>query len=367
MGPSTLLREQHVEYILKLEEDSKNSDLFYFTDHKRLSGVYWALSSLALLERLDALPESRILEYVLACYQDNLPPKYYVQARPRSATGLETTEVENGPSQTKPRQAAFAGNTDQDPHLLYTLSGVQVLALYDKLDCVDADAIAAYVSALQNEDGSFSGDKWGEIDSRFSYCALLTLAILGRMECVDIDKAVDYVVSCVNFDGGFGCIPGAESHAGQIFCCVGALKLCDALGRIDAERLGWWLCERQLDCGGLNGRPDKKEDVCYSWWVLSSLAMLEKVAWIDGDKLSDFIRQCQDGDDGGIADRPGDMPDVFHTFFGLAGLALLRKEGLSEIDPMYALPVAVVEKLPGRRVSTPTTTSQAPQGDLPTA
>lgn len=25
--------------------------------------------------------------------------------------------------------------------------------------------------------------------------------------------------------------------------------------------LGWWLAERQLPCGGLNGRPEKKEDV----------------------------------------------------------------------------------------------------------
>ena len=31
--------------------------------------------------------------------------------------------------------------------------------------------------------------------------------------------------SCRNFDGGFGAVPGAESHAGQIFCCVGALSI----------------------------------------------------------------------------------------------------------------------------------------------
>ena len=31
--------------------------------------------------------------------------------------------------------------------------------------------------------------------------------------------------------------------------------------QVDQELLGWWLCERQLPCGGLNGRPEKKEDV----------------------------------------------------------------------------------------------------------
>ena len=31
-----------------------------------------------------------------------------------------------------------------------------------------------------------------------------------------MDKAVEFVVSCGNFDGGFGCVPGSESHAGQV-------------------------------------------------------------------------------------------------------------------------------------------------------
>lgn len=50
---------------------------------------------------------------------------------------------------------------------------------------------------------------------------------------------------------------------------------------IDADRLGWWLCERQLPSGGLNGRPEKLPDVCYSWWVLSTLTILGRLHWID--------------------------------------------------------------------------------------
>lgn len=65
--------------------------------------------------------------------------------------------------------------------------------------------------------------------------------------------------SCRNFDGGFGCVPGAESHAGQVFTCVGALAIGHALQEeADAQLLGWWLCERQCDSGGLNGRPEKQ-------------------------------------------------------------------------------------------------------------
>lgn len=49
----------------------------------------------------------------------------------------------------------------------------------------------------------------------------------------------------------------------------------------------------QLECGGLNGRPMKKEDVCYSWWVLSALNTIGKSNWIDSEKLKSFILATQ--------------------------------------------------------------------------
>ena len=160
--------------------------------------------------------------------------------------------------------------------------------------------------------------------------------------------------SCRNFDGGFGSVPGAESHAGQIFCCVAALSIARSLHLLDSDLLSWWLAERQCDSGGLNGRPEKQADVCYSWWILSALSILGRTDWINSEKLAAFILRCQDDDDGGIADRPNDMADVFHTFFGIAGLSLLgvldkigEEQGKTYrlIDPVFALPVDVVTKL----------------------
>ena len=72
-----------------------------------------------------------------------------------------------------------------------------------------------YVQSLQKEDGSFAGDIWGEIDTRFSFCAVTTLALLGKLDAINVEKAIEFVLSCMNFDGGFGCRPGSESHAGQ--------------------------------------------------------------------------------------------------------------------------------------------------------
>jgi geranylgeranyl transferase type-2 subunit beta len=86
------------------------------------------------------------------------------------------------------------------------------------------------------------------------------------------------VLRCHNFDGGFGAVPEAESHAAQVFCCVGALSITKSLHYIDVDLLGWWLCERQCDSGGLNGRPEKQADVCYSWWILSCLRIINRVS-----------------------------------------------------------------------------------------
>ena len=98
-----------------------------------------------------------------------------------------------------------------DPHILYTLSAIQICALCDRMDALgDTNKIAAYVSALQQSDGSFAGDKWGEIDTRFSYCAFSALAMLGKLSTglVDVEKGIAYIASCQNFDGGFGVVPG---------------------------------------------------------------------------------------------------------------------------------------------------------------
>ena len=51
---------------------------------------------------------------------------------------------------------------------------------------------------------------------------------------------------------------------------------------------------------------------------------------------------------GGISDRPNNMADVFHTYFGIAALSLLEyptATAFKPIDPMYALPLDVVERL----------------------
>ncbi|CAF1697161.1 unnamed protein product [Brassica napus] len=282
-----LVADKHVRYILMTEKKKESFDSVMM-DHLRMNGAYWGLTTLALLEKLGSVSVDEVVSWLMTCQHE-------------SAGG-------------------FAGNTGHDPHVLqfsYYYAMKNALKnclyryyygfLYTKLD----------IAGLQNEDGSFSGDIWGEVDTRFSYISICCLSILKCLDKSNVKKAVDYIVSCKNRDGGFGCTPGAESHAAQIFCCVGALAITGSL-----------------------------HHVCYSWWVLSSLIMIDRVHWINKAKLVKFILDCQVYmENGGISDRPEDAVDIYHTYLGVAGLSLLEYPGVQAIDPAYALPVDVINRI----------------------
>lgn len=54
----------------------------------------------------------------------------------------------------------------------------QILCLFDSVEVVNVDKIVEYIASLQQPDGSFYGDKWGEVDTRFSFCAVACLSLL---------------------------------------------------------------------------------------------------------------------------------------------------------------------------------------------
>lgn len=300
----------HVKYIQSLGEN-KDDLTYHLTAHLRMNAIYWGLTALCTMKQQDALDREELVKFVMSCWDD-----------------------ESG---------AFGAHPGHDAHLLPTLSAIQVLTIHDSVDKIDIPRVTQFILSLRQPSGVFAGDSFGEIDTRFICCAVLALSLLGQIDKLDVEKTVSYIRKCKNFDGGFGACIGAESHASQVFVCTAVLAVLDRLDEIDQDTLAWWLAERQLPNGGLNGRPEKLEDVCYSFWVLSSLSILNKLSWIDSDKLIAFILSAQELENGGIADRPGDQPDVFHTHFGVAGLSLLGYPGLEDIDPVYCMPAKVIE------------------------
>lgn len=314
-----LLVQKHIDYVVNLNLPSDYE--YWLTEHLRLNGLYWGLMALFILGKPEALKKEDVIEFVHKCYDS--------------------------------RSGGFAAFPGHDGHMLLTLSAIQILVLLDS-PCPNKENVVQFIKSNQLPDGLFQGDRFGEIDTRFVYNAISALLLLEELTPEIAKPAVAYILRCRNFDGGFGLCPGAESHAAQTFTCLGTLAIADSLDLLleqEKNLLGWWLSERQQDTfqntkefeGGLNGRPEKLPDVCYSWWVVSCLAILSKTHWIDMDKLSKFILLAQDPERGGISDRPDNQTDVFHTVFGLAGLSLGNYPGLDPVDPVYCMPKRITK------------------------
>lgn len=315
-----LLKEKHIKYLKSLDSQKETLE-YWLSEHLRLNGVYWGLTALCILDSKETFQCEEVIQFVMSCW-DN-------------------------------RTGGFGPFPKHDAHMLSTLSGLQILLTYDAINLITEDSekldsVVQFIKGNQLPDGSFQGDRFGEVDARFSYNALSALSILGMLSAEVVDPAVEHILKCLNFDGGFGLCPGAESHASMVFTCLGALSIVNKLNLLTLEQIdtiAWWLCERQVPEGGLNGRPSKLPDVCYSFWVVSSLAIINRLDWIDSDKLANFILESQDEIKGGIADRPGNEVDVFHTVFGLAGLSLIGYNNLVKIDPTYCMTYEVTSKI----------------------
>ena len=66
---------------------------YCITEYLRMSGVYWGLTSMFLMNKHDMMEKDEIIEFVKSCQHDN---------------------------------GGFSASHNHDPHLLYTLSAIQV-------------------------------------------------------------------------------------------------------------------------------------------------------------------------------------------------------------------------------------------------
>jgi geranylgeranyl transferase type-1 subunit beta len=219
-------------------------------------------------------------------------------------------------------------------HLATTYTALcTLITLGDDLTKVDKTSIIHSIKALQQPDGSFiATESGGENDLRFLYCACAISYLLNDWSGVDKQKAVSYIWSCRSFDGAFGLIPGQEGHGGSTFCAIASLQL---MGELDQDLGGgdsyensdmWrhelirWCVFRQLR--GIQGRPNKLQDTCYSFWIGACLYILGCKDVLDHNALDEFVLGCQ-SDLGGFCKLECNIyPDLLHSFYSLAWLSL---------------------------------------------
>jgi geranylgeranyl transferase type-1 subunit beta len=102
------------------------------------------------------------------------------------------------------------------------------------------------------------------------------------------------------YEGAFGQNPEAEAHGGSTFCAVASLYLMNYLNRLSEaqlDRLKCWCLNRQTT--GFNGRVNKPWDTCYSFWVGSTLKILDFLQFSSHKENIGYIFETYNGITGG--------------------------------------------------------------------
>jgi len=245
-------------------------------DSNRLTLIYFTVSALDLIGKLETVDRQQIIDFVYA--QQVLP---------------DSTNPDNNKNMCGFRGGPYLGN-DFNPqcedrtchahdhsHIAMTYTALAILKICGDTpgrDCpfsrVNKEAVIRSLKELQGPDGSFSpATGENENDMRFVYCAAVISYMLGDFSGIDIDKSVDFIQRSTSYDCGIGQGPGQESHGGSTYCAIAALYL---MNRMDAHRnipgLIDWAVTRQIS--GFQGRVNKPADSCYSFWIGSTLDML---------------------------------------------------------------------------------------------
>ncbi|KAA6369317.1 MAG: putative geranylgeranyltransferase beta subunit, partial [Streblomastix strix] len=223
-----------------------------------------------------------------------------------------------------------------------SLVSLQILHPHTPLrDMAPLDSIASSLHCFQNDDGSFRSTPYpSDGDTRMCYMACAIAHLCGdQWSGLNRKMLVQYLLSLQQYDGGFSGSFGGESHSGYTFCALAALNLINEENwkqQMDMKSLMKFLLNRQIK--GLNGRPNKLEDVCYSWWAGASIALLEGTSFIQSELLFTFIASSEDVFTGGIKKAPEQrVSDPLHSALGLMGMCVFKDEFISRIKERVIL------------------------------
>jgi len=301
-------------------------------DQNRLTLVHFCVHALDLLGVWDQPDLTRALQLNKNVITDWI---YSLQT---------TTAHVQDPSFVGFKGGTFLGDQSNIPsiynhgHIAMTYTALATLkTLGDDLSRVDRNGILQALQSLQLPNGSYQCIAVGsEHDMRFLYCACSIAHMLDDWTGIDCDNAVSYIQHCRSFDGAFALLPGQEGHGGSTFCAVASLVLMRRLNQILDTNNYWrndlirWCVHRQV--GGMQGRPNKIEDTCYSFWIGGTLRLLGKDDLLDQEQLRNFVIKCQTKM-GGFGKFVDAHPDILHAFYSMAYLSLSQVHFGKEHDP----------------------------------
>ncbi|UJR31044.1 hypothetical protein I4U23_018554 [Adineta vaga] len=245
---------------------------------------------------------------------------------------------------------AITSRTTPNPydhvHITMTMASlISLLLLGDDLENVQRSKIAPSLSHLQLPNGAFLATQLStENDLRFVYCACVIAYILNDWSGIDKDLCINFILQCRTYEYAFGQVPGAEAHGGSTFCAIAALSLMNRLNDLDhQDKLIRWCLQRQSE--GFNGRPNKPDDSCYSWWIGATLKLLEKDFLINIDENQKFLHATESKQTGGFSKWPDSTADPLHSYLSLASLSLMNHDKLKSVHPALLVSSDVIERL----------------------
>ncbi|XP_071546819.1 geranylgeranyl transferase type-1 subunit beta isoform X2 [Panulirus ornatus] len=330
-GEYQFLRTRHIKFLRRCLQVLPHSAVTF--DTSRMTVLFFALSGLDLLDGLDEVDDTERRDIINWIYSLQILP------------GDDKDQMANAGFRGGTSLAGCRGTSDYTSnisfdcgHITMTYTALaSLIILGDDLTRVNRKAVLAHVAALQCQDGSFYSTRGGsENDMRFMYCAATICFILQDFSAININTAVQYIVNSMSYEGAMGQGIYLEAHGGSSYCAVATLhlmgKLDLALSDMQKQRLMRWLVGRQIG-GGLQGRPNKPPDTCYTFWIGASLKLLGGLNYLDLEALRQFVLSTQDPITGGLAKYPDSHPDGLHTYLGISGLSLLNRDNLRPVDP----------------------------------
>ena len=139
-----------------------------------------------------------------------------------------------------------------------------------------------------------------------------------------------------SYEGGYSMIDGGEANCGVTYCALASLSMINSLPKDDFTLIQW-LINRSVE---VNGRTNKESDVCYSYWIIASMKLLNIEQYKDDSTLFSFIKKCSTIF-GGFSKRSTfdsngnnlyNYPDIEHTYYALMSLFLLENSDSIDVE-----------------------------------
>jgi len=315
----TLIKKRHEKFLLRFL-DILPGDRFASLETSRMTILFFAISGLDVLGSLEkSLNEERKREIVDWIYS------LQVEAGFLGSTFLKIPKLED--------------KLCDSVHIAMTYTALATLVILgDDLSRINRKGVLQGLKSLQKPDGSFMASKEEQgCDMRFVYCAASICTFVNSFDGIDTEKMVEYILKSQTYEGAFGQSPGLEAHGGSTYCALAALSMLGKLENLDQrvkDKCQKWCCLRLNE--GFNGRPNKQDDTCYTYWIGGALKLLSPTENFANDQVLHcvkYVLSTQDSITGGLAKWPENQPDPMHTYLGLAGLSIASYSDLRPIDP----------------------------------